>query len=69
MDWRVQNDVMERSCSWNMVLPYLRLFRLRRCATVELLLDDDFMTRFRAGVAEMERGDLRSFEDVFGEPL
>lgn len=37
--------------------------------TLELVLDDDFMARFREGVAQMERGDLRSFEDVFGEPL
>jgi hypothetical protein len=38
-------------------------------ATVELLLDDDFMARFHQGVAEFERGELRSFEDIFGEPL
>lgn len=37
--------------------------------TAELLLDDDFMARFHQGVAEFERGELHSFEDIFGEPL
>ena len=37
--------------------------------SMDLLADEEFMERFRNGAAELERGDLRSFEDVFGEPL
>jgi hypothetical protein len=36
---------------------------------VDLLADEEFMERFRSGVAQLQRGALRSFKDVFGEPL
>jgi hypothetical protein len=43
--------------------------RLVEDEAAAILRDHDFMREVRAGLEDVERGRLASFEDVFGEPL
>lgn len=42
---------------------------VRDLETVEVLSNPDLLRDTARGLAELDRGELLSFEDVFGEPL